>query len=110
MQLRAEIVWAAGLFEGEGTITKCNGSLQLRLGMTDYEVVERFFEAVTLGKIYGPYVAGYRDGYARKPRWIWVAEGTRARTVFQTIAPWLSPRRHAQAAALGLFPAGFHVK
>jgi len=45
-----EIAWAAGLFEGEGTLNvyrRSSGKLQVqvRLGMTDRDVVERFLRA-----------------------------------------------------------------
>jgi hypothetical protein len=39
-----EIAWAAGLFEGEGTITQSGGRLYVRLKMTDESIVLRFAE------------------------------------------------------------------
>ena len=62
------IAWAAGLFEGEGTITRCDGRLHLRMQLTDLEVLERFAEIVGTGKIYGPYTRPFKDGFNRKPR------------------------------------------
>jgi hypothetical protein len=41
-----EIAWAAGFFEGEGTITECDRSLHVRLVNTDEHVTERFAEIV----------------------------------------------------------------
>jgi hypothetical protein len=98
----AEMAWAAGLFEGEGTITLCGSVVHLRLNLTDFEVLERFWEIVGTGKIYGPYTSGYRDGYTRKPRWVWVCYGPLAQVTFRSLAPWLSPRRLARGEELGL--------
>jgi hypothetical protein len=97
-----EIAWAAGLFEGEGTITICGGSLHLRVQMTDLEVLERFCQIVGTGKIYGPYTTQFKDGFNRKPRWTWVCYGPLARATYLTLSPWLSPRRLARGDELGL--------
>lgn len=97
-----EIAWAAGLFEGEGSITHVHGRTQLRIQMTDYEVLERFLEIIGAGKIYGPYSRQERDSYTRKPRWIWVCDGPMVRTIFKTLAPWLSTRRRDRARNIGL--------
>jgi hypothetical protein len=50
-----EIAWAAGLFEGEGTITHSDGQLYVRLGNTDQEVIRRFADVFPFGTLYGPY-------------------------------------------------------
>ena len=102
MTANPEVAWAAGLFEGEGSITVCGGVARLSLVLTDYQVLERFVEIVGTGKIYGPYVNGYRDGFVRKPRWLWVSEARLAGATFRTLAPWLSPRRIARGEELGL--------
>jgi len=65
-----EIAWAAGLFEGEGSITQSGGILHLRLKMTDESVVRRFEEAVRYGEVYGPYDYQYSDRIIRKPFWV----------------------------------------
>ena len=39
----AHIAWAAGLFEGEGTIVDSTGSVQLRVRMTDLDVWRSFW-------------------------------------------------------------------
>ena len=47
------IEWAAGLFEGEGTITKNrSNSYYLQLSMVDKDVVEMFLETLGVGKFY----------------------------------------------------------
>jgi hypothetical protein len=100
--INPEIAWVAGLFEGEGSITHVRGRTQLRIQMTDHEVLERFLEIVGAGKIYGPYALQGRDGYRRKPRWIWVCDGLMVRAIFKTLAPWLSTRRRDRARQVGL--------
>jgi hypothetical protein len=61
-----EIAWAAGLFEGEGTITISNERLVVRLVNTDEAIVRRLAEIVPFGTIYGPYDRQERDGFHRK--------------------------------------------
>jgi hypothetical protein len=50
-----EIAWAAGLFEGEGSITRFGRSgkfdLRVSLNMTDEDVVRRFDAIVDRGKV-----------------------------------------------------------
>jgi hypothetical protein len=67
MSEELDIAWAAGLFEGEGTIVDSTGSVQLRVKMTDLDVLEKLFDVFGVGGIYGPYESGSRDGRVRKP-------------------------------------------
>jgi hypothetical protein len=98
-----EVAWAAGLFEGEGSITQSGSRLVVRLNNTDPEPVYRFAGIVAFGEVYGPYQYEGRDGFKRKPFWVWVAEEYEALEVLELLWPWLSGRRHAQA--LDLAPA-----
>jgi len=50
-----EVAWAAGFFEGEGSITQSNGRLVTRLRNTDEEPIYRFASIVKFGEVYGPY-------------------------------------------------------
>lgn len=100
MNDEAEISWAAGLFEGEGTITKNGTALALRVNGTDPEPILRFAQVVGHGKVYGPYARQERDGYTRKPVWIWVAQGEAGLKVLEILAPWLSDRRLVRALDL----------
>jgi hypothetical protein len=97
--LDPELAWAAGLFEGEGTITQCGGRLFVRVKITDEEVAYRFASIVRFGTVYGPY--HYEPpGAKRKPHWIWHADEYEALEVLEMLWPWLSDRRHAQALDL----------
>jgi hypothetical protein len=76
MPTKIELAWAAGLFEGEGSVSlmlKASGrpSIQLCLTTTDRDVIDRFALIVGAGKIYGPYI---RPGN-RKPQYSWRAHG-----------------------------------
>jgi hypothetical protein len=96
----SELPWAAGLFEGEGSMTQGSGSLDVRVKMTDEEIVRRFAAIVGSGKVYGPYNYEYRDGITRKLHWVWVALACEDFGVLEILWPWLGERRRAQARAL----------
>jgi hypothetical protein len=91
-----ETAWAAGLFEGEGSISCTDRSHNISLEMTDHDVVERFRDAVGTGVIYGPYDKGPR----RKPMYVWRAGGRAQREqVLRLLYPYFGERRRAQADA-----------
>jgi hypothetical protein len=91
-----QIAWAAGFFEGEGTITRCGDSLHVRVSGTDLEPLEFFQHALQLGGLYGPYTNTARDGYYRKPFWVWCARNDEAKQALRLLLPWLSERRRNQ--------------
>lgn len=95
-----DIIWAAGLFEGEGCISVCReqGSYplpRLTLCMTDYDVVLRFLYSVMgIGTIYGPRIPKNGD----KPSWTWTANGyERCKAILSLFWSWLGQRRKARA-------------
>lgn len=96
--------WAAGLFEGEGSIVLRRGrrAAQLALGSTDEDVVRRFHEVVGAGIIYGPVCKP-----KRKPMWYWACYHRRdVRRILDLLLPFLGRRRSARAAeALRRLPA-----
>ena len=60
---REDIIWAAGLFEGEGCITTSRKSPTLQLQMTDKDVVAKFKKIINCGsKIYKSDRNGYSSG------------------------------------------------
>ena len=98
---RERIAWAAGFFEGEGSITLNGDTLALRLNNTDEAIVQRFSDIVDVGRVYGPYSREReRDGYKRKPFWVWVAQSYCALDALQLLGPWLSERRLSRAYEL----------
>lgn len=71
---RESLAWAAGLFEGEGSITRRHlRHTNLVLAMTDEDVVRRFHEIIGHGKVYGPYV----NHSGVKPQWRWACTGAK---------------------------------
>lgn len=90
-----ELAWAAGLFEGEGSISsekKRRGGITLALAMTDEDVVRRFHEAVGRGTVNGPHL---RSG--QKPQWTWRCSTLEAVEVLALLAPLFGIRRAAKA-------------
>jgi hypothetical protein len=67
---------AAGLFEGEGSVTRCRRRLRLRLKMTDEEPVRRFAAAFQGS-----------DGSKCQPFWYWVAEAEDALDAIDPLRP-----------------------
>jgi hypothetical protein len=100
------IAWAAGLFEGEGCLnvyrrarrgktSGMTGSVQINLGTTDLDVVERFAQIVGVGAI-------CRDIKPVRPEWKpmhkWSAYGfEKVQYVVAMFWPWLGERRRAKA-------------
>jgi hypothetical protein len=97
------LAWAAGLFEGEGSITwnraKGKGYVVLLLSMTDGDVVRRFHGALGLGRLNGPYRRGLAaSGNPRKPLFYWSASGfEHVQAIVAMFWPWLGDRRRARA-------------
>ena len=87
-----ELAWAAGIFEGEGTIVANGRTFRLVVKMTDRDVVEHF-AAVMGGRVLGPYDA--HDG-VRKPAYVWMAHGVAAVYAGHRLYPWLHARRQAR--------------
>src|SRR5688572_3330290 len=109
MSRTTDLAWAAGLFEGEGTVCTrraraVHGARGLyashlaALVMTDEDVVRRFAKIIRVGKVYGPY-GPY--GGSTKVIWRWQANGTAAvEEVKKQLLPMLGERRAAQFEAL----------
>lgn len=97
---RAELIaWAAGLFDGEGCMSvkragKRGSGAQLRLGMNDLDVVERFREVVGGGGMYA-----HKPGTgSTKPCHTWyVYESSRVIEILEMLLPWFGERRKAKA-------------
>jgi hypothetical protein len=101
----AEIAWAAGLFEGEGTIVIDARRVRLTVRMTDEDVLTHFRDVVG-GHVYGPYQYQQPDGHVRKPFWVWHSDGQDAAAVARLLEPWLGKRRRARIEATGLLGQG----
>lgn len=99
-----DIAWAAGLFEGEGTIyTSSYGTkkyIRLQLRMSDYDVISHY-ASVMAGHVTGPYQKEL-NGRPMKPQWSW-AETRQAIVIpiLDSFWPYLGQRRKAKALELG---------
>jgi hypothetical protein len=94
----AEVAWAAGLFEGEGSTVfnrqRSGGKpyVQLTLSMTDLDVLQRLNRLLG-GRVNGP----YQWGEKRKPIWRWQMTGQgEVDRVVCLLFPWLGARRQWQ--------------
>lgn len=104
-----DIAWAAGFYEGEGSVTLIGGRLALQIKNNDPQPLATFRAAVQAGTIYGPYGPYPGQRLGRNPFWVWVAHQRVALSVLRTLAPWLSRRRLGQgldALAAVRGPAG----
>lgn len=86
--------WAAGLFEGEGTIgtQTQNGRVRIRMALatTDHDILLRFQRIVGCGNITGP---KWREK-STKPIWIWtVTSQDDIAKVSLLFSPYLGDRR-----------------
>lgn len=93
-----ETAWLAGLFEGEGTLTTQHASastaVNLRIAMTDEDVIRRCASVTGMGRVYGPYA---KRGN-RKDIWCWtVSRLHEVEQIVLAIRPYLGARRALRA-------------
>ena len=103
----SEMMWAAGLFEGEGCISSWRRKdthtpqLTMNLTSTDEDVVRRFHGIVGVGSVGGPHDRGY------KPTWSWRTSGfPSSQAVVAMLWDGLGKRRKARAKELLLAGRG----
>lgn len=94
---RAEIAWAAGLFEGEGCWHLQRGRhAGASLTTTDPDVLARFATAVGIGTI-RPHI--WRRLEHHKPQYRWHAYGfEKVQAIAAMFWPWLGERRRGRAS------------
>lgn len=107
-KFREDMAWAAGLFEGEGSIVwtsvpprnntkKRHYRCQLSLHSTDEDVVRRFHKVIGIGVVNGPYNYSTKKT-KRKPSWYWaVGSHERVQAAIAMMWPWLCSRRRERA-------------
>lgn len=116
------VAWLAGLFEGEGSISRASGASRtgwrLSLTSTDYDVIVTVAQVAGCGRINGP----YRRHNSTKDFWTWnLAAASDVLAVLQEMHPFLHERRQARADvaiadldrlvnARSLCKAGLHPK
>jgi hypothetical protein len=101
-----DVAWAAGLFEGEGSVgmTGRNKAPQPRMsiGMSDKDVLDEFARIVGIGKVYGPYRGqGRKTPEHYKPMYMWrPGRITEIQQVLRAFWPYLGERRRAEASGM----------
>ena len=95
------IEWAAGLFEGEGSLTKHSkrkASWMLRVEMTDLDVVENFQNVIGYGTITLNDSPSRHKIFNRKPSWIYrLCSKSHIRSFLVSVLPLLGNRRAHKA-------------
>lgn len=107
---REELAWAAGFFDGEGCFyhgvrKRYAGSAggpyrwtETRITQAHPQVLERFQQAVGLGKVYGPYDKKRPN---QRPQWQYLASGFhQTLAIIAMLWPWLGSVKRAQAASV----------
>lgn len=90
-----DIIWAAGIYEGEGTCNYNAGSERASVSQKGRWLVDR------LQSLFGGSVT--QQGQSHKDMWAWVVYGARARGFLQSIYGMLSPRRQYEVlGSLGI--------
>ena len=98
MNIKEQLAWASGIFEGEGSIVRLGKSNRwgLRIAMTDGDIIARVLEAFRVGRVYGPYHQpnSHNNGKLYKDYFVWTVNN---RVDFEIVAkmmsPWLGNRR-----------------
>ena len=97
-QRYTDIVWAAGLFEGEGSITRDHrvNNRRLSIVMTDKDVMERFVDVMGYGRLLGPYQ--YVKCKNNKPYWSWqMSKRSEVLRILKMFLPHFGKRRAERA-------------
>lgn len=99
-----ELAWAAGFYEGEGTITgsRSHNKFYLRMRVTQVhkDVIDRFHAAVKIGRVFGPYT-NRKDSLGKKPIYGWeVTKISDVECVLKLLWGNLSSRRKEQAIGI----------
>jgi hypothetical protein len=107
----AEIIWAAGFWDGEGSCgcyVKSDGRARIASGWTlrvhifqnHREPLDRFAKAMGVGRVYGPYVQATK----KNEHYNYQCTGEATKVIFDLLLPWIcEPKRQQILAALEKF-------
>lgn len=86
-----ELGYVAGIIDGEGYIRRpsCGRTIEIKVKMTDLDVLERCKRITGVGSISGPYV----PSNGNKPQWTWAIGARDSAALAMTIYPLMSDRR-----------------
>jgi hypothetical protein len=103
MDESARIAWAAGLFEGEGSIQILGDSVRLYVAMTDEDTIKRLREVLGVGGVCLRYCG------RPKPLYTWhLNKRADVESVLNLFLPWLGVRRSLRARQALEVIAQFH--
>lgn len=107
---REEVAWAAGFYEGEGTIYLSRTSPRMYVTQVNVEPLSRFREVLGVGTVRGPY---QQKNPGSQPIYKYTVNGLeKVQAIIAMIWPWLSDRRRAQATkvltVVSLTPLSWH--
>jgi hypothetical protein len=92
---KTQWAWAAGLFEGEGSLFANDHQRRLSIGSTDQDVIESFHSVVGVGRLVGPYAP--RNDIGKKVQYRWQTyRWPEIILVTDRFFPFLSTRRRTQ--------------
>lgn len=94
-EVEPEVLWAAGLFEGEGCLTISGGYPRIKLNMTDEDVVRRFHNVICVGQVREDR-AQEKHGYKRQWEW-YTASRAGVAEVIRLLWPHMGLRRRERA-------------
>ena len=99
MDKELEVAWAAGLFEGEGSIPlvrRNKNTRMLSIKMTDKDVMEKFVDVVGFGNLTGPLM--YEKCGHKKPYWSWqLQKKPEVLRILKMFLPYFGKRRAGKA-------------
>lgn len=108
MATEIEVAWAAGIFEGEGTITHSQVNKQtgrkyiyprLSMGMNDEDVVRKFYRIIACGSIYYDVQKPPKNLIHYK----WATASVKdSQIAYALLEPYLGDRRRIQAKEVDL--------
>jgi hypothetical protein len=97
---REDVIWAAGLFEGEGWFSVQGKGVSLGMQLSDKDLLIRLQHILGCGNIYyrPPRIYSYETIKTRKSQWAWrVTSFEYVQAVIAYMWPWLSHRRQERA-------------
>lgn len=95
---REDVIWAAGLIEGEGCFTSHTNQPYLLVDMTDEDVIHKLHSIFPFGIMRGPY--HHKKHPNNKPRYRFDAFGKSAYAIAIMIYPFLCSRRQEKITEL----------
>lgn len=103
---REELAWCAGFFDGEGNVGAFNRNkgagysqprLIIQIVQTDLYVLQRFCDAMGVGKVLGPYTPKTENS---SPYWSYKTESFESvQHIITLMWNWLSPQKKADAVS-----------